>query len=88
MKLNADKCHLLVLGQRCHDPVTVSIGSADVVNSCEEKLLRVQTDSYWIAKIGSTVFEFYVQQNLLHKIHDPKDPKAILTKVWVRLAYI
>ena len=45
MKLNADKCHLLVLGQRCDDPVTVRIGSADVVNSSEEKLLGVQVDS-------------------------------------------
>ena len=45
MKLNADKCHLLVLGQRCDDPVTVRIGHADVVNSSEEKLLGVQIDS-------------------------------------------
>ena len=45
MKLNADKCHLLVLGQRCDDPVTVRIGSANVVNSYEEKLLGVQIDS-------------------------------------------
>ena len=43
MKLNADKCHLLVLGH--DDPVTVRIGSADVVNSSEEKLLGVQIDS-------------------------------------------
>ena len=45
MKLNADKCYLLVLGQRCDDPVTVRIGNADVVNSSEEKLLGVQIDS-------------------------------------------
>ena len=45
MKLNADKCHLLVLGQRCDDPVTVRTGSANVVNSYEEKLLGVQIDS-------------------------------------------
>ena len=45
MKLNADKCHLLVLGQRCDDPVTIRIGSAKVVNSYEEKLLGVQIDS-------------------------------------------
>ena len=47
MKLNADKCHLLVLGQRCDDPVTIRIGglSANVVNSYEEKLLGVQIDS-------------------------------------------
>ena len=45
MKLNADKCHLLVLGQRCDDPVTVRIGNADIVNSSEEKLLGVQIGS-------------------------------------------
>ena len=45
MKLNADKCHLLVLGQRCDDTVTVRIGNVDVVNSSEEKLLGVQIDS-------------------------------------------
>ena len=45
MKLNADKGHLLVLGQICDDPVTVRIGSAEVVNSSEEKLLGVQIDS-------------------------------------------
>ena len=45
MKLNADKCHLLVIGQRCDDPVAVTIGSAEVVNSSEEKLLGVHIDS-------------------------------------------
>ena len=45
MKLNADKRHLLVHGQRCDDPVTVRIGNADVVNSSEDKLLGVQIDS-------------------------------------------
>ena len=44
MKLNADKCHL-VLGQRCDDPVTVKIGNTDVVNSSEEKLLGIHIDS-------------------------------------------
>ena len=32
MKLNADKCHLLVLGQSSDDPVTVRIGTSEVVN--------------------------------------------------------
>ena len=45
MKLNADKCHLLVIGQRCDDPVAVKIGNAEVVNSSEEKLLGVHIDS-------------------------------------------
>ena len=45
MTLNADNCHLLALGQRCDDPVTLRIGNADVVNSSEEKLLGIQIDS-------------------------------------------
>ena len=45
MKLNTDKCHLLVLGQRCDDSVTVKIGNTDVTNSLEEKLLGVHIDS-------------------------------------------
>ena len=44
MKLNADKCHLLVLGQSSDDPVIVRIGNFEVVNSSEEKLLAVQID--------------------------------------------
>ena len=45
MKLNADQCHYLVLGQRCDDPVTVKIGNTDVVDSSEEKLLGNHIDS-------------------------------------------
>ena len=45
MKLNADKCHLLVLGQSSDDPVTARIGNSEVVNSSEEKLLGVQIDN-------------------------------------------
>ena len=45
MKLNADKCHLLVLEQRSDDPVTVRIGNSEVVNSSEEKLLGFQIDN-------------------------------------------
>ena len=41
MKLNADKCHIVVLGKRCDDSVTVKIGNADFVNSSEERLLGV-----------------------------------------------
>ena len=32
MKLNADKCHRMVLGQKCDDLVTVEIGNTDVGN--------------------------------------------------------
>ena len=39
MKLNADKCHRLVIRQRCVHPVAVKIGNAEVINSSEEKLL-------------------------------------------------
>ena len=42
MKLNADKCHLLVTRDT---DVTVKIGEFDVHNSREEKLLGVKTDA-------------------------------------------
>ena len=45
MKLNADKCHLLVLRQSTNEPVTVRIGNSEVVNSSQEKLLGVQIDN-------------------------------------------
>ena len=45
MKLNADKCHILVLGQRYDDPVTVKIRNSKVINGSEEKLLGVHIDS-------------------------------------------
>ena len=41
MKLNADKCHLLVTRDT---DVTVKIGEFDVTNSREEKLLGVKID--------------------------------------------
>ena len=47
MNINADKCHLVVLGKRCNDSVTVKIGNTDLVNSSEEKLLGVHIDSKW-----------------------------------------
>ena len=65
MKLNADKCHLLVIGQRCDDPVAVKIGNAEVVNSSEEKLLGVHIDS----KLS---FDHYVSklcQNASNKLY-------------------
>ena len=45
MKLNAEKCHILVLGQKFDAPVTARIGNVDDVNSSEEKLLGIQIDS-------------------------------------------
>ena len=45
MKLNADRCHLLVLGQWFDNHDTVRIGDTYVVNNSEEKLLRFQIDS-------------------------------------------
>ena len=42
VKLNADKCHLLVLGQSTNEPVPVRIGNSEVVYSSQEKLLGVQ----------------------------------------------
>ena len=44
MKSNADKCHLLVIGQRRDDPVAVKIRNAEVVNCSEEYFLGVYID--------------------------------------------
>ena len=45
MKLNADKCHLLVLGMSSDDPFAVRIGNSEVVNCSEVKPLGVQIDN-------------------------------------------
>ena len=45
MKINADKCHLLVIDQRCVDQITVKIENSDVPNSSEEQLLKVHINS-------------------------------------------
>ena len=66
MKLNADKCHLLVIGQRCDDPVAVKIGNAEVVNSSEEKLLGVHIDSNLSLTITSRNFAKMPVVNFMH----------------------
>ena len=43
MKLNPDKCHLLVFGEKNND-VSVQIGVTTVTESVEEKLLGVTLD--------------------------------------------
>ena len=45
IKLNADECHRLVLGERCDDQITVKIGITSVVNSSEEKLLGIHINN-------------------------------------------
>ena len=49
MKLNADKCHLLVTGQRCDDPVAVKIGNSEVIDSSDGKLLGASNKFYALA---------------------------------------
>ena len=44
ININANECHVLVLGQRCDDRVTVKIGNTDVVNSSEERSFGVHID--------------------------------------------
>ena len=44
MKLNTDKCHLLMLGKGSNGTVTVNIGNSTIENSGEEKLLGVTID--------------------------------------------
>ena len=43
MKLNGDKCHLMIFGQKSND-LSIKIGSTTIVESTEEKLLGVTLD--------------------------------------------
>ena len=43
MKLNEDKCHILVSGYK-HECVIAKIGDADIIESCNEKLLGINID--------------------------------------------
>ena len=45
MKLNEDKCHFMIFGERTNQDVVVNIGNCTVDNSQEEKLLGVLIDS-------------------------------------------
>ena len=42
MKLNEDKCHLMVFGDKSND-ISLNIGSVRIKESTEEKLLGVRT---------------------------------------------
>ena len=44
MKLNTDKCHLMVLGKSSNQDVTVNVGSSVIGSTDEEKLLGVTID--------------------------------------------
>ena len=44
MKLNEDKCHILVFGNK-YETIIANIGNAKVIESCREKLLGVYIDS-------------------------------------------
>ena len=40
MKLNTDKCHLMVLGRNSNQKVTVNVGNSVIENTEEEKVIR------------------------------------------------
>ena len=44
MKLNTDKCHLLILGRNSNQHITVNVGDSVIGNTEEEKLLGVVID--------------------------------------------
>ena len=44
MKLNPEKCHLLIFGEKNTD-VSVQIGATTITESAEEKLLGVKLDA-------------------------------------------
>ena len=45
MKLNEDKCHFMIFGERTNQEVSINIGSCAVNNSKEEKLLGISIDA-------------------------------------------
>ena len=45
MKLNEDKCHFMIFGERTYQEVSINIGSCAVNNSKEEKLLGISIDA-------------------------------------------
>ena len=45
MKLNEDKCHFMIFGERTNQEVSISIGSCAVNNSKEEQLLGILIDA-------------------------------------------
>ena len=45
MKLNEDKCHFMIFGERTNQEVSMNIGSCAVNNSKEEKLLGILIDA-------------------------------------------
>ena len=49
MKLNEDKCHLMVFGNRSND-ISLNIGSVRIKESTEEKLLGVILDKNYTLK--------------------------------------
>ena len=44
MKLNTDKCHLLILGRNSNQQITVNVGDSVIENTEEETLLSVVID--------------------------------------------
>ena len=44
MKLNEDKCHLMILGAKRSNETTITIGEASVKESTEENLLAITFD--------------------------------------------
>ena len=45
MKLNEDKCHFMIFGERTNQEASINIGSCSVNNSKEEKLLGILIDA-------------------------------------------
>ena len=62
MRINEDKCHLLMFGARSKDSVLVQIGSSTITNSIKEQLLGVILDS-------SLTFEHHVS-NLFQMVSE------------------
>ena len=63
MKLNEDKCHLMIFGNKCKDSV-VTIGNSIIKESDYEKLLGVT-----FAKKFHKACRRFMQRGKNHKLH-------------------
>ena len=71
LKLNPDKCHLLVSGHK-HECILASIGGTSVIESYQEKLLGISIDRDLTSKITSRLYVKMRGENSMHFLGNAK----------------
>ena len=72
MKLNADKWHRLVIGQRCDDPVAVKTGNAEVIIALKRNYLEFILIANSPLAITSRNFAKKPVMNFMHLLAYPR----------------